>query len=372
MDRTPIAAIAVNELRAGYGPANILHGIDFVVAPGEFIAILGSSGCGKTTLLRSIAGFHPLKSGSIKLFGRDVAGLPPEKRDMAMVFQSYALWPHMTVAENMGYGLKLRRINQSIIKQKISDLLSLLGLEGLADRQVTQLSGGQRQRVALGRALAIDPKLLLLDEPLSNLDAKVRLSLRYELKALQKQLGFAAIHVTHDREEAMTMADRIIIMNKGQIAQIGTPEDVYDHPASPFIARFMGADNELTLRFQKNNSQNIVSVDDADNDLLTWNGAAHEGTMHAFINEDAVSLTQPENEKSDALILKGKIIARAYPGGYYRYSVACGRHHFSATSEKTYQVGEQVGLSLPYNRLHIFPQSNPSHSPPITHDRRTA
>lgn len=372
MDKTPLAAIAVNGLRADYGSTAILHGLDFAVAPGEFIAILGSSGCGKTTLLRSIAGFHPLKAGSIKLFGRDVAGLPPENRDMAMVFQSYALWPHMTVAENMGYGLKLRRINHTIIKQKISDLLSLLGLDGLADRQVTQLSGGQRQRVALGRALAIDPKLLLLDEPLSNLDAKVRLSLRYELKALQKVLGFAAIHVTHDREEAMTMADRIIVMDKGQIAQIGTPEDVYDHPLSPFIARFMGADNELTLRFQKNNGQNIVSADDTDNDFHIWLGATHEGTMKAYINEDSVSLTQLGYETTDALILKGKITARAYPGGYYRYSVACGQHHFSATSEINYQVGEKVGLSLPYNRLHVFPQFNSSQSPSMIHDRRTA
>ena len=372
MDKTPVAAIAVKGLRAGFGSTAILHGVDFAVAPGEFIAILGSSGCGKTTLLRSIAGFHPLKSGSITLFGRDVAGLPPEKRDMAMVFQSYALWPHMTVAENMRYGLKLRRIDPATIKYKISNLLSLLGLDGLAERQVTQLSGGQRQRVALGRALAVDPKLLLLDEPLSNLDAKVRLSLRYELKALQKSLGFAAIHVTHDREEAMTMADRIIIMDKGQIAQIGTPEDVYDHPASPFIARFMGADNELTLRFQRNNDKNFVSVDDADNDLLMWHGVTHDGIMQAYINEDAVSLTHPDEQNSDALILKGTIIARAYPGGYYRYSVACGRHQFSATSENTYQEGERVGLSLPYNRLHIFPQLSNSQSPPMTHDRRIA
>lgn len=354
MSQSPVAAISIRGLRAGYGASSILHGVDLDVTAGEFIAILGSSGCGKTTLLRTIAGFHPLTDGSISLFGRDVAGLPPEKRDMAMVFQSYALWPHMTVAGNMGYGLKLRGWSASAIAAKIDSLLSLLGLEGLGERKVTQLSGGQRQRVALGRALAIDPKLLLLDEPLSNLDAKVRLSLRYELKTLQKTLGFAAIHVTHDREEAMTMADRIIIMDKGRIAQIGTPEDVYDHPVSPFIARFMGADNQLPLCFMQKDGVAHVRIEGLEDHVLRWHGRPYEGTKTGYINEEAISLVEPDTDTNQSIILKGHISSRAYPGGQYRYSIACGPYHFSATSDQLFAEGEPVELRLPLNRLHIF------------------
>lgn len=372
MSQSPVAAISVRGLRAGYGASSILHGVDLDVAAGEFIAILGSSGCGKTTLLRTIAGFHPLTAGSISLFGRDVAGLPPEKRDMAMVFQSYALWPHMTVAGNIGYGLKLRGWSASAIAAKIDSLLSLLGLEGLGERKVTQLSGGQRQRVALGRALAIDPKLLLLDEPLSNLDAKVRLSLRYELKTLQKTLGFAAIHVTHDREEAMTMADRIIIMDKGRIAQIGTPEDVYDHPVSPFIARFMGADNQLPLSFMQKDGVAHVRIEGLEDHVLRWHGRPYEGSKTGYINEEAISLVEPDTETNQSLTLKGRVSTRAYPGGQYRYSIACGPYHFSATSERVFAEGDRVDLSLPLNRLHIFEPPTTQPIETLHSDRRTA
>src|ERR687893_220835 len=209
--------------------------------------LLGSEGCGKPTLLRPIAGFQKSSAGAIRLSGRDVAALPPEKRNVAMVFQSYALWPHMTVLGNIGYGLRVRGVKREAVRRRVAEVLQLLGLSGLEERKVTNLSGGQRQRVALGRAIAIDPSLLLLDEPLSNLDAKVRVQLRYEIKALQSRLGFTAIHVTHDREEAMTMADRIVVMEAGRIAQIGSPKDVYDHPNSPFVASFMGADNTIDL-----------------------------------------------------------------------------------------------------------------------------
>ena len=212
---TDTPAIEVQNLHVGYGATPVLHGIDLAVAPGEFVAILGSSGCGKTTLLRTIAGFQKSSAGAIRLSGRDVANLPPEKRNIAMVFQSYALWPHMTVLGNVGYGLRLRGVPRPEVRRRVGEVLKLLNLSGLEERKVTNLSGGQRQRVALGRALAIDPQLLLLDEPLSNLDAKVRVQLRQEIKTLQNRLGFTAIHVTHDREEAMTMADRIVVMDAG-------------------------------------------------------------------------------------------------------------------------------------------------------------
>ena len=244
---TDTPAIEVQNLHVGYGATPVLHGIDLAVAPGEFVAILGSSGCGKTTLLRTIAGFQKSSAGAIRLSGRDVANLPPEKRNIAMVFQSYALWPHMTVLGNVGYGLRLRGVPRPEVRRRVGEVLKLLNLSGLEERKVTNLSGGQRQRVALGRALAIDPQLLLLDEPLSNLDAKVRVQLRQEIKTLQNRLGFTAIHVTHDREEAMTMADRIVVMDAGRIAQAGPPKEVYDRPNSPFVASFMGAENTLDL-----------------------------------------------------------------------------------------------------------------------------
>ena len=211
-----VAALEIQDAVVSYGDAEpVLKGVSLSVASGEFIALLGASGCGKTTLLRAISGFVRLRAGAIRVSGVDVAGLPPDKRDMAMVFQSYALWPHMTTAQNIGYGLRLRRKSRNDIAQRVGELLSMLGLEGLGERKVTQLSGGQRQRVALGRALAVNPRILLLDEPLSNLDARVRGQMRHEIKAIQQNLGITAIHVTHDREEAMVMADRIVILNEG-------------------------------------------------------------------------------------------------------------------------------------------------------------
>src|SRR5512145_2509020 len=241
------ASLEIAALEVSYGATPVLHKVSLAVAAGEFVALLGPSGCGKTTLLRAVSGFVPASGGRIAVGGRDITHAPPDKRGMAMVFQSYALWPHMTTAQNLGYGLKLRRVARPDIARRVAEILTMLKLEGFGERNVTQLSGGQRQRVALGRALAISPEILLLDEPLSNLDARIRQSVRHEIKALQEQLGITAIHVTHDREEAMVMADRIAIMEAGRIVQLGPPEDVYNRPASPFVAAFMGAANVIAL-----------------------------------------------------------------------------------------------------------------------------
>ena len=247
------ASLTVERVEVAYGPVRVLNGVCLEVAAGEFVALLGSSGCGKTTLLRAISGFVPVRAGAILVAGRDITRLSPERRNMAMVFQSYALWPHMTMAQNLAYGLRLRRVPRAARARRVQEITALLGLEGLADRPVTQLSGGQRQRVALGRALAINPRILLLDEPLSNLDARIRTTMRHEIKAVQQQVGITAIHVTHDREEAMVMADRIAIMNGGEIVQIGPPEEVYNRPADPFVAAFMGADNVIGVEVRHQN-----------------------------------------------------------------------------------------------------------------------
>jgi ABC-type Fe3+/spermidine/putrescine transport system ATPase subunit len=354
----PTRAIEVQNLHVGYGALPVLHGIDLAVAPGEFVAVLGSSGCGKTTLLRTIAGFQSAVRGAIRLFGKDVTALPPEKRNVAMVFQSYALWPHMTVLGNVGYGLRLRGAKREAVRRRVAEVLQLLGLSGLEERKVTNLSGGQRQRVALGRALAIDPALLLLDEPLSNLDAKVRLQLRYEIKSLQNRLGITAIHVTHDREEAMTMADRIVVMDAGRIAQVGPPKEVYDRPASPFVASFMGADNTLDLAVTPTGSGVEIRAS-AGQPPVFWRGPAPSGQVRAYFRDDVAKLDAPDARVEGAIVLPGRIAQRAYPGGHYRYGVAIDGRHFTVTDERYLDVDTPVGLRLPVAALHLFPSDNP-------------
>jgi ABC-type Fe3+/spermidine/putrescine transport system ATPase subunit len=347
------AAIEVDRLEVSYGSTPVLHGVNLSVSPGEFIAILGSSGCGKTTLLRTIAGFQKASAGAIRLFGRDVVNTPPEKRGMAMMFQSYALWPHMTVLGNVGYGLRLRSVPKDEIRARVAKVLRMLNLSGLEDRKVTNLSGGQRQRVALGRALAIEPKILLLDEPLSNLDAKVRIQLRSEIKALQGQLGFTAIHVTHDREEAMTMADRIVVMDAGRIAQEGPPKEVFDHPNSPFVASFMGAENTIDLDVRPSSAG--VEVQAEGGATTVWSGKGPLGPVTAFFRDDVASLDDPDARIDGSIVLPGTITQRTYPGGHYRYVVAIADRHFTVTDDQYHELDRPVGLRLPLASLHLFP-----------------
>ncbi len=215
------------------------------ISPGEFLTLLGPSGCGKTTTLRMIAGFEFPTSGRIVLDGKDIATVSADKREMAMVFQSYALFPHLTVFENVAYGLRIRRMNNDAVAEKVKNTLFLVGLEGKDRRRPSELSGGQQQRVALARAMAIEPRVLLFDEPLSNLDAKLRVSLRAEIRRLQKQLGITSVYVTHDQAEAMALSDRIVVMNAGRIEQAGTPDEIYARPTSRFVADFIGRANFL-------------------------------------------------------------------------------------------------------------------------------
>ncbi len=236
-----MASIEIRDVRKNYGNVEVLHGVDLDIQDGEFIVLVGPSGCGKSTLLRMIAGLEEISSGDIKIADRQVNDLPPKDRDIAMVFQSYALYPHMTVAGNMSYSLKLRKTPKDRVAEMVQEAAGKLGLEPLMERRPKALSGGQRQRVAMGRAIVRQPKAFLFDEPLSNLDARLREQMRAEIKKMHADLGATSIYVTHDQIEAMTLADRIVAMHGGIVQQVGTPLDLYDRPANLFVAGFIGS-----------------------------------------------------------------------------------------------------------------------------------
>ncbi|GKX33350.1 MAG: ABC transporter ATP-binding protein [Rhizobiaceae bacterium MnEN-MB40S] len=247
-----MASISMRDIRKHYGAVKAIHGVSMEVEDGEFVVLVGPSGCGKSTMLRMIAGLEPITSGELLIGGKVVNRLAPKDRDIAMVFQNYALYPHMNVAENMGFSLKLRGAPAADTEKRVREAARILALEPYLDRLPKNLSGGQRQRVAMGRAIVRDPEVFLFDEPLSNLDAKLRVAMRAEIKQLHRRLGITTVYVTHDQTEAMTMADRIVVMHDGRVEQMGTPLDIYDRPASTFVATFIGmpAMNLLTGRVE--------------------------------------------------------------------------------------------------------------------------
>lgn len=343
--------LQISRLKISYGDKVVLHNIDLSVEKGEMIALLGPSGCGKTTLLNALCGFIPTQTGDISVAGRDITRSAPEQRNITMVFQSYALWPHMTVARNIGYGLKLRKWRGDDIDRRVAELLNIVNLNGLADVKVTELSGGQRQRVALARALAIEPDVLVLDEPLSNLDAKVRLNVRHEIKALQKRLGFTSLIVTHDQQEALVMADRIAVLNNGRIEQIGSPEDIYQRPATPFVADFMGADNKISAS----------ELFAAEGIYLRAAGQYSAEHFHDHIiyfrSADAALDELPESAAPEGLTLSGVVEQSAFLGNLYRHSVRCHDRVLLADSAHCWPAHSPVRLHVPAPALHIFPSS---------------
>jgi sn-glycerol 3-phosphate transport system ATP-binding protein len=236
-----MATVTLDGVRKSYGTREVVHGVSCAVADGELVVVVGPSGCGKSTLLRMVAGLETVSAGTVAIDGRIVNGVEPKDRDIAMVFQNYALYPHMSVYDNMAYGLKMRRMGRAEITERVERAAAILQLAELLDRKPRQLSGGQRQRVAMGRAIVRDPKVFLFDEPLSNLDAKLRVQMRVEIKRLQQELATTSLYVTHDQVEAMTLADRLVVMNAGTVDQIGPPLDLYQRPATVFVAGFIGS-----------------------------------------------------------------------------------------------------------------------------------
>ena len=354
MPSTPI--ISVRNLRVAYGANEVLKGVDLDIQPGSFVALLGASGCGKTTLLRTMSGFQSAASGAIMVGGRDILTQPPEQRGMAMVFQSYALWSHMTVAQNIGYGLKLRRVPADDIRRRVADLLAMLGLPGYGNRRVTELSGGQRQRVALGRALAVEPHILLLDEPLSNLDARIRLQMRHEIRAIQRRLNLTAILVTHDREEAMVMADRVVVLDQGRIAQMGTPEDVFQHPASPYVASFMGAENIIHCHAVVDGKTSSLQVPNAPQSRLhgLCPDKPLEGDVQVHFRSEQATLRAPDSEADNHLQLPGDVAQVSYLGGGYRCEVRTPSGHFFIDHPESLAAGAAVTVSIPRAALHVY------------------
>jgi len=354
-----MTSVRIDKVSKRFGDTIALDAIDLKIEAGELFFLLGPSGCGKSTLLRVIAGLLEPTAGRVFFNDRDVTALGTEKRNAVMCFQSYALWPHMTVAQNIGYGLKLRGTSRAAIAGLVAAMLAMLRLGGLTERRVTELSGGQRQRVALGRALVINPQILLLDEPLSNLDARIREDVRHEIKMLQRELGITTVHVTHDREEAMVMADRIVILDKGRIAQMGAPEEIYNNPNSPFVADFMGAGNVVRLRARRL-AEGLAIEEGPNNDALTLAATKlhdrlpQSGAIVAHFRGEAARLHALDAASAGDLVLRGRIAQASYPGGVWRYSVRVGDDHFLVDDKRRLPVGETVGIGLPVDALHLY------------------
>jgi len=362
--------LSIEALTVSYGATRVLDQVSLGVQRGEMIALLGSSGCGKTTLLRSIAGFVIPDSGAIRVDGRDITRLPPEARATAMMFQSYALWPHMSVADNIGYGLRMRNWKKDAIAARVAEMLKLLQLEGFGPRPVTQLSGGQRQRVALGRALAVDPHLLLLDEPMSNLDYKVRLELRHELRALQQRIGITAVYVTHDREEALTLADRIAVIDAGRIVQIGAPEEIFHRPTSAFVAGFMGADNSLDVARGGDGALQAVGLDTTPDQRIRVHfrsdsarlAPAASVTSNVPSGAGKVINTLTKAGEFGDLVLTGVVAQSVYVGQGYRYRVRTDDADIWVHASERVAEGTPTRVVVPRDALLLFPSHQPRSS----------
>lgn len=344
----------LEKIYAGHNGKEVkaVDSVDLEIKPGEFMTLLGPSGCGKTTILRMIAGFETPTSGDIHIGTERVNSLTPDKRDTAMVFQSYALFPHLNIFENIAYGLKIKKLSKDMIKDKVEKILQLVGLSGMEGRAPNQLSGGQQQRVALARALVMEPSVLLFDEPLSNLDAKLRVYMRSEIRKIQQKIGITSIYVTHDQAEAMSMSDRVIVMNKGVVEQIGTPDEIYNKPASQFVADFIGLANiidgeVMTVSPQLATIQCMGTLFDVTTDLKLKVGEE----IKIILRPEAVQIGRT-----------GKIPVcveeSVFMGAYQDYKITVNGQNlivvdYNPAQKKGFVAGESAYITLDEGSLHL-------------------
>ena len=345
--------------RGGVSEVTAVHDVSLDIKKGELVTLLGPSGCGKTTTLRMIAGFEFPTLGTIILDGQEINLLPPHKREMSMVFQSYAIFPHLTVFENIAYGLNVQRLSNAVIKERVNKVLGLVHLEGYGDRAPTQLSGGQQQRVALARALVMEPKVLLMDEPLSNLDAKLREEMRTEIRRIQKEMNITSVYVTHDQIEAMTLSDRIVVMNQGIIEQIGTPVEIYRFPNSRFVADFIGRANFVAGVVQEQNERKLTVK--ALGEVIALKNVQRE-----FNEREAVTLiVRPEmiRIKKTGELFKGVIRRAVYLGDVIEYDVEVSGLLITGLESDPYVMelfpeGEQVTVGFAEGCIQVLPAEN--------------
>ncbi|MGV0908741.1 ABC transporter ATP-binding protein [Martelella sp. FOR1707] len=328
--------VAIEAVSKAYGDVTVLRDVNMTIKPGEFFTLLGPSGCGKTTLLRAVAGFHPINSGRITFDGADISRLPPWERNIGFVFQNYALWPNKTIFDNVAYGLKLRKIPKADIGRRVRNVLEQVQLKNVEDRYPSEMSGGMQQRIAMARALVIDPPLLLLDEPMSNLDARLRVSLRQELRDLQQRIGVTAIYVTHDQEEALELSDRIAVMNGGVVEQLSVPEHIYAYPQTRFVAEFVGDANFLEGHIESGGFRL------ADGRRLTVTNPGEAGPATLFIRPERVRLTDPGQGEIDAAVSDTRYVGRSW---VHKLTFGDGMHVW-ADAPTRLEVGHMFGLGF--------------------------
>jgi len=334
------------------GEVRAVQHVDLTINPGDFVTLLGPSGCGKTTLLRMIAGFEMPTAGKILIDGEDVISKTPDKRDLGMVFQNYALFPHLNVFQNIAYGLKIKKLSQKEISERVLDGLKVVKMDDFAERVPAQLSGGQQQRVALVRALVMKPGVLLFDEPLSNLDAKLRIHMREEIRKIQKEFGITAVYVTHDQSEAMAMSDKVVILKDGIIQQVGTPQDVYQHPKNEFVANFIGKANILDgTILAKGEASTVVEIEGASFEIpmaVSWNKGER---VRVVVRPEAVTMGRAD--------IKAKLIKTVYMGVSQDYWLSLQGKEFEVSdynpsAKQIYSGGQTVGIGFDGKSLHII------------------
>ena len=337
--------IELKGITKSYGKDTILDNLSLNIKKNEFLTLLGPSGCGKTTTLKIIAGFETADSGQVVFENNIINDIPPYERQLNTVFQKYALFPHMNVYENIAFGLKLKKMPKDVIDQKVKEMLKLVALEGYENRDIEALSGGQQQRVAIARALVNEPKVLLLDEPFGALDMKLRKGMQIELKRIQQKLGITFIFVTHDQEEALTMSDTIVVMNKGEIQQMGSPEDIYNEPANSFVAKFIG-------------ESNIVDGIMLDDFKVEFGGRIFDCVDKGFEKNEAIDVViRPEDfemVKYEDGMLKGTVTSVIFKGVHYEIEVKDENHTWILHNTKHAEIGSKIGLSLDPESIHIM------------------